>query len=166
MRDSIRILCTVLLRIHCVSSPQERIVIEKTDQEEATASRLVALAVEHEQHETTETNVEMPVTANTTKKCIVDSDVHDTLSTATTVTSTADRPANLGLVKQEAGLIDALHIPASPISKQVSRWNRFLGHGGFFDKEERKKLYIDIKFEFLLIDLWILSFVDSATYSI
>ncbi|GAB1866543.1 hypothetical protein CAJAP_07622 [Camponotus japonicus] len=100
------------------SVTEEQIVIEKTDQEEATVNRLVALAVEHEQHETTETNVEMPVTANTTKKRI-DSDVHDTLSTATTVTSIADRPANLGLVKQEVGLVDGLRIPASPISKQI-----------------------------------------------
>lgn len=129
MRDPVRILYTALLRVHCVFSPQEQIVIEKTDQEEATANRLVALAVEHEQHETTETNVEMPVTANTTKKRIIDSDVHDTLSTATTVTSIADRPANLGLVKQEVGLVDGLRIPASPISKQVSRsLSKFLNH--------------------------------------
>lgn len=121
MRDLVRILCTALLRVHCVSSSQERIVIEKTDQDEAAANRLVASAVESEQHETTETNVEMPITTNTTKKCIIDNDVHDTLSTATTVTSIADRPANPGLVKQEVGLVDALRIPASPTSKQVSR---------------------------------------------
>ncbi|CAL1673250.1 unnamed protein product [Lasius platythorax] len=113
------------------SVTEERIVIEKTDQEEAAAAanRPLASVVEHEQHETTETltSVEMPATTNTivtTKKCVVDTDVHNTSAT-TIVTSTADhpleRPSNLGLVKQEVNLIDVSNIPspASPISKQI-----------------------------------------------
>lgn len=138
VRDPARILCTAL-GVHCDSSPQKRIVIEKTDQEEAAANRLVASVVEHEQHETTEmsTSVEMSATTIntntvTTKKCTVNSDVHDP-SIASIVKSTVDRPlersANLSLTKQEIGLVDTLRIPnpASPISKQVSRSsNKFL----------------------------------------
>lgn len=122
------ILRTYNSRLHYVSSPQERIVLEKTDQEEVAtvANPPVALPVEHEQHETmeTSTNVEMPVTGTTvtTKKC-VDTEMHDTSAT-TIVTSTdhpSERSANLGLVKQEVNLIDSLSIPspASPISKQI-----------------------------------------------
>lgn len=144
-------------RLHCDSSPQERIVIEKTDQEEAAAAanRPVASVVEHEQHETTETStsVEMPATTNTivtTKKYVVDCDVHNRSAT-TVVTSTADhpleRPANLGLVKQEVNLIDVSSIPspASPISKQVSRSsNKFLSCSIFSIKRreiDKIKLY-------------------------
>ncbi|XP_050447128.1 uncharacterized protein LOC126849364 isoform X5 [Cataglyphis hispanica] len=114
------------------SVTEERIVIEKTDQEEATANRLVASVVEHEQHETTETSISVEMSATTistntvtTKKCLVDSDVHDTSSIATIVKSTVDHPlersANLDLTKQEVGLVDTLCIsnPASPISKQI-----------------------------------------------
>ncbi|XP_050447137.1 uncharacterized protein DDB_G0284459 isoform X6 [Cataglyphis hispanica] len=115
-----------------VAVNKERIVIEKTDQEEATANRLVASVVEHEQHETTETSISVEMSATTistntvtTKKCLVDSDVHDTSSIATIVKSTVDHPlersANLDLTKQEVGLVDTLCIsnPASPISKQI-----------------------------------------------
>ncbi|XP_070169178.1 mucin-3B isoform X3 [Polyergus mexicanus] len=110
---------------------EERIVIEKTDQEEAAANRLMTSIVEHEQHETTEmsTSVEMSATiistnTVTTKKSTVNSDVHDP-SIASIVKSTVDRPlersANLNLTKQEIGLVDTLHNPnpASPISKQI-----------------------------------------------
>ncbi|KAL6438870.1 hypothetical protein ACFW04_003740 [Cataglyphis niger] len=114
------------------SVTEERIVIEKTDQEEATANRLVASVVEHEQHETMETSISVEMSATTIstntvtmKKCLVDSDVHDTSSIATIVKSTVDHPlersANLDLTKQEVGLVDTLCIsnPASPISKQI-----------------------------------------------
>lgn len=102
------------------SVTEERIVIEKTDQEEAAANRLVASAVLHEQHETTETSstsVEMPITTTVPTKKGVDSDIRDMSS----VISTADRPANQALVKQEVGLVDGLRIssPASPISKPI-----------------------------------------------
>ncbi|KAL6438876.1 hypothetical protein ACFW04_003740 [Cataglyphis niger] len=115
-----------------VAVNKERIVIEKTDQEEATANRLVASVVEHEQHETMETSISVEMSATTIstntvtmKKCLVDSDVHDTSSIATIVKSTVDHPlersANLDLTKQEVGLVDTLCIsnPASPISKQI-----------------------------------------------
>ncbi|XP_072754089.1 uncharacterized protein Smash isoform X8 [Anoplolepis gracilipes] len=103
-----------------VAVNKERIVIEKTDQEEAAANRLVASAVLHEQHETTETSstsVEMPITTTVPTKKGVDSDIRDMSS----VISTADRPANQALVKQEVGLVDGLRIssPASPISKPI-----------------------------------------------
>ncbi|XP_077261353.1 smallish isoform X1 [Temnothorax americanus] len=109
---------------------EERIVIEKADQEEETAAaanRPAAPAVEHKRQETTETStsVGMPAVAVVTiKKCDVDVDVHDAPN-ATVATPTADhpleRPTNLNLAKQEVGLVDALNIPspASPISKQI-----------------------------------------------
>ncbi|XP_012541813.2 serine-rich adhesin for platelets [Monomorium pharaonis] len=115
---------------------EERIVIEKADREEETATtvanRPAAPAVEHKQQETTETSasIGMPAVAAaatttvTTNKCDVDTDVHDA-SNATVATPTADhpleRPTNLSLAKQEANLTDAVNNPSptSPISKQI-----------------------------------------------
>lgn len=126
-------------RLHCDSSPQERIVIEKADQEEEAAATVAATAaanrpadpaVEHKQQETTETSTSVGTPAAATavvtmKKCDLDVDVHDAPKAAV-VTSTADqpleRPTNPSLAKQEVGLVDALNTPspASPVSKQVS----------------------------------------------
>jgi len=113
--------------LHCDSSSQERIAIEKADQQEeavAVANRPVAPAVEHKQQETTETSVGMPAIV-TMKNCIdVDVDVHDApnATIATPTTDHPERPTNLSLAKQEISLVDASNIssPASPISKQVS----------------------------------------------
>lgn len=117
-------------------SSQERIVIEKADQEEAAAVaaiRPAASAVEYEQHETTETmtSAGMPAITTTTtitaitRKCVLDTDVYEAPTTVvtSTVNHSLERPANLSLAKQEINLVDALSIPnpASPISKQVNR---------------------------------------------
>lgn len=112
--------------LHCDSSSQERIAVEKADQEEeaaAVANRPVVPAVEHKQQET---SVGMPATAIVTmKNCDIDIDVHDAPN-ATITTPTTDhpleRPTDLSLAKQEVSLVDALNIPSptSPISKQVS----------------------------------------------
>jgi len=114
------------------SSPQERVVIEKADQEEeataTAANRPAAPAVEHKQQETTETSTSIGLSSAaiaTMKKCDVDIDVHDAPNAAVATPPTADhpleRPTNLSLAKQEVNLVDALNIPspASPISKQV-----------------------------------------------
>lgn len=112
--------------LHCNSSSQERIAIEKADQQEeaaAVANRPVAPAVEHKQQETTETSVGMPATV-TMKNCDIDIDVHDApnATIATPMTDHPERPTNLSLAKQEVSLVDASNTPspASPISKQVS----------------------------------------------
>ncbi|KYN28424.1 LIM domain only protein 7 [Trachymyrmex cornetzi] len=109
-------------RLHYDSSLQERIVIEKADQEEevatTAANRPVVPAVEHKQQETTETSTNV-----VKKKCDVDIDMHDAPN-AMVATPTADhpleRPTNLSLAKQEVSLVDALNTPnlTSPISKQ------------------------------------------------
>ncbi|XP_018377540.1 PREDICTED: uncharacterized protein LOC108770443 isoform X2 [Trachymyrmex cornetzi] len=101
---------------------EERIVIEKADQEEevatTAANRPVVPAVEHKQQETTETSTNV-----VKKKCDVDIDMHDAPN-AMVATPTADhpleRPTNLSLAKQEVSLVDALNTPnlTSPISKQ------------------------------------------------
>lgn len=111
-------------RLHCDSSLQERIVIEKADQEKeaaaTAANRPVVPAVEHKQQETTETSTNV-----VKKKCDIDIDMHDAPN-AMVATPTADhpleRPTNLSLAKQEVNLVDALNTPnsTSPISKQVS----------------------------------------------
>nr|XP_012215127.1 PREDICTED: uncharacterized protein LOC105667735 isoform X2 [Linepithema humile] len=116
------------------SIAEERIVIEKADQEEAAAVaaiRPAASAVEHEQHETTETTTSAGMPAitttttitTTTRKCVLDTDVHETPTTVvtSTVNHSLERPANLSLAKQEANLVDALNVPSpvSPISKQI-----------------------------------------------
>lgn len=117
-------------------SPQERIVIEKADQEEAAAVaaiRPAASAVEHEQHETTETTTSAGMPAitttttitTTTRKCVLDTDAREvpTAIVPSTVNHPSERPVNLSLAKQEVNLVDESNIPASPtspISKQVS----------------------------------------------
>ncbi|XP_014488518.1 PREDICTED: uncharacterized protein LOC106751841 [Dinoponera quadriceps] len=105
-------------------SPEERVVIEKADEEEAAAATILrpaAPAVEHEQHERrekTETpmNVGLPAT---TRKCVADIAVHDAPAVvAPTAGLPPDRPANLSLTKQEVS--PTLSVPASPISgKQI-----------------------------------------------
>jgi len=120
-------------RLYHDSSLQERIVIEKADQEEVAAAATAtaaacpaASAVEYEQHEATEmsTSIGMPATI-ATRKCVLDTDVHN----ATVVTPMAnhlpERSANLSLVKQETNPLDALSIPspAIPISKQVDKFS-------------------------------------------
>lgn len=127
MRDRpvfyVPLVVSITLRL---SSPQERIVIEKADQEEAAAIRPAAPAVEHEQHEQRE-KTETPMSVGlpiTTRKCAADIDVHDVPAVAAATASPPDRPASLSLAKQEAGLLDALSTPSpvpSPISKQVGR---------------------------------------------
>lgn len=117
-------------RLHRDSSPQERIVIEKADQEEeaAAANRPADPAVEHKQQETTETStsVGMPAAAVVAmKKCDVDVDVHDAPNAAVATPATdhsLERPTNPSLAKQEVSSADAPSVPslASPISKQVS----------------------------------------------
>ncbi|EZA55977.1 uncharacterized protein LOC105278682 isoform X2 [Ooceraea biroi] len=114
-----------------VAVNKERIVIEKADQEEVTAAVATAAAcpaasaVEHEQRETTETSTSgMPATiTTTTRKCIVDNNVHDAPTAVVTPTANhpPERPANLSLAKQEVNLLDTLNIssPATPISKQI-----------------------------------------------
>ena len=111
-------------RLHYDSSLQERIVIEKADQEEeaatTAANRPVVPAVEHKHQETTETSANV-----VKKKCDVDIDMHDApnaMVATPTVDHPLERPTNLSLAKQEVSLVDALNTPnpTSPISKQVS----------------------------------------------
>ncbi|XP_032664814.1 platelet binding protein GspB isoform X3 [Odontomachus brunneus] len=109
--------------LHYDSSPQERIVVEKADQEEATAIRPAASTVEHEQHEQhekTETPMSVGLPA-TTRKCVADLDVHDASAVVAPTASPPDRPTSLSLAKQEVGPLDTSSVlsPASPISKQI-----------------------------------------------
>lgn len=118
-----RVLCTLYLGYTAtLVSPQERIVIEKADQEEAAAAiRPAASAVvEHEQHEQrekTETSMSVGLPA-TTRKCVADADDAPAV-VAPTASPPTDRPTSLSLAKQEANLTDASSVPSSPISKQV-----------------------------------------------
>ncbi|XP_018338680.1 PREDICTED: uncharacterized protein LOC108746415 isoform X2 [Trachymyrmex septentrionalis] len=104
------------------SVAEERIVIEKADQEEeaatTAANRPVVPAVEHKHQETTETSANV-----VKKKCDVDIDMHDApnaMVATPTVDHPLERPTNLSLAKQEVSLVDALNTPnpTSPISKQ------------------------------------------------
>ncbi|XP_032664819.1 uncharacterized protein LOC116841233 isoform X8 [Odontomachus brunneus] len=106
-----------------VAVNKERIVVEKADQEEATAIRPAASTVEHEQHEQhekTETPMSVGLPA-TTRKCVADLDVHDASAVVAPTASPPDRPTSLSLAKQEVGPLDTSSVlsPASPISKQI-----------------------------------------------
>lgn len=110
--------------------PQERIVIEKADQEEeetvavavtaaavtaaAAATRPTISAVEHELREKTEvsTCAGMPAATRTDDA---------TVAVVVPASDPPTRPANLNLAKQEVNLADAPNVasPTSPTSKQV-----------------------------------------------
>ncbi|XP_020293925.1 uncharacterized protein LOC109859782 isoform X1 [Pseudomyrmex gracilis] len=110
-------------------SYEERIVIEKAEEETevvAATNHPVASAVDHEPQEITQetpTSIGMPA-MTTMRTCVTDSDVHDA-PVNTIVTSTPnyslEQSANLNTTNQELNLIDTLNSssPASPISKQI-----------------------------------------------
>lgn len=119
------------------ASPQEPIVIEKADEEEAAAVAAIcqpSSPVEHEEHEEKEAQMNGKIEAfepPSPRKQIEESiDAHDAPESNETTKNVPvpERPTALTFAKPEIPMMDTMSFlsPVSPMSKQVTGHNPFL----------------------------------------